>query len=205
MIRPGFSHMLTRTILHDAVIEEKKNDSTEVLAFARFDAARGRDRPGTDHLDVSRAFRPQTRGEPVRHGSHPADYGKKVLAGAPIWRAGANVTTQLKTEAPLEIGGKRLAPGEYSLFVDLKEGGWTLVVSTQPYQEKYDKSEKAKTWGAYNYDPKFDVVRAPMKMTTPAFSFDQFTIGFVNMTDKGGAIAMAWEKTGAVVPFTIVP
>jgi hypothetical protein len=134
-----------------------------------------------------------------------ADYGKKVLAGAPIWRAGANVTTQLKTEAPLEIGGKRLAPGEYSLFVDLKEGGWTLVVSTQPYQEKYDKSEKAKTWGAYNYDPKFDVVRAPMKMTTPAFSFDQFTIGFVNMTDKGGAIAMAWEKTGAVVPFTIVP
>jgi hypothetical protein len=44
-----------------------------------------------------------------------------------------------------------------------------------------------------------------MKMTTPAFSFDQFTIGFVNMTDKGGAIAMAWEKTGAVVPFTIVP
>src|SRR5258706_14818063 len=55
-----------------------------------------------------------------------ADYGKKVLSGATIWRAGANVTTRLKTEVPLEIGGKRLAPGEYSLFVDLKEAGWTL-------------------------------------------------------------------------------
>jgi hypothetical protein len=132
-----------------------------------------------------------------------ADYGKKVNADAPVWRAGANQTTRLKTEVPLEIGGKKLAPGEYSLFVDLKEAGWTLIVSTQPYQEKYDASDKVKTWGSFGYDPKFDVVRAPMKMTTPANSFDQFSIGFVNMTDKAGAIAMAWEKTGAVVPFTV--
>jgi hypothetical protein len=132
-----------------------------------------------------------------------ADYGKKVNAGAPVWRAGANQTTRLKTEVPLEIGGKKLAPGDYSLFVDLKENGWTLIVSTQPYQEKYDPNEKVKTWGSYNYDTKYDVARAPMNMTTTANSFDQFTIGFVNMTDKGGGIAMAWEKTGAVVPFTV--
>ena len=134
-----------------------------------------------------------------------ADYGKKVNAGAPVWRAGANQTTRLKTEVPLEIGGKKLAPGEYSLFVDLKEGGWTLIVSTQPYQEKYDPNDKVKTWGAFGYDPKNDVLRAPMKMVTPANSLDQFTIGFVNMTDKGGAIAMGWETTGAVVPFTVGP
>jgi hypothetical protein len=60
-----------------------------------------------------------------------ADYGKKVLAGAPLWRAGANQTTRLKTEAPLMMGGKRIEPGEYSLFVDLKESGWTLIVSTR--------------------------------------------------------------------------
>ena len=134
-----------------------------------------------------------------------ADYGKKVNAGAPVWRCGANQTTRLKTEAPLEIGGKKLAAGEYSLFVDAKESGWTLIVSTQPYQEKYNSAEKVKTWGSYNYDPKYDVARAPMKMVTPTNSFDEFTIGFVNVTDKGGAIAMAWEKTGAVVPFTVTP
>jgi hypothetical protein len=132
-----------------------------------------------------------------------ADYGKKVNGGAPVWRAGANQTTRLKTEVPLEIGGKKIAPGEYSLFVDLKESGWTLIVSTQGYQEKYDPNEKVKTWGSYGYDSKNDAARAPMQMTTTANSFDQFTIGFVNMTDKGGAIAMAWEKTGAVVPFTV--
>jgi hypothetical protein len=38
---------------------------------------------------------------------------------------------------------------------------------------------------------------------TPAVSIDQFTIGFVNMTDKGGAIGIGWEKTGALVPFTV--
>jgi hypothetical protein len=132
-----------------------------------------------------------------------ADYGKTVNAGAPLWRLGANQTTRLKTEVPLEIGGKKLEPGEYSLFVDLKEAGWTFIVSKQPYQEKYDPNEKVKTWGSFGYDPKYDVVRAPMKIVTPAVSIDQFTIGFVNMTDKGGAIGIGWEKTGALVPFTV--
>jgi hypothetical protein len=146
--------------------------------------------------------RPLLRGRTDIFGKG-ADYGKKVNDDAPVWRAGANQTTRLKTEVPLEIGGKKLAAGEYSLFVDLKESGWTLIVSTQPYQEKYDRDEKVKTWGSYNYDPKNDVARAPMKMTPTTNSFDQFTIGFVNVTDKGGAIAMAWERTGAVVPFTV--
>jgi hypothetical protein len=147
--------------------------------------------------------RPMLRGRTDVFGKG-ADYGKAVYAGAPLWRAGANVTTTLKTEVPLEFGGKRLEPGEYSLFVDLKEPGWTLVISKQPRQDKYDPNEKAKTWGAYNYDSKFDVVRVPMKMITPAVSVDQFTIAFVDMSDQGGKLAMAWEKTGAVVPFKVL-
>ena len=147
--------------------------------------------------------RPMLRGRTNIFGNG-ASYGKQVNASAPLWRAGANVTTTLKTEVSLEVGGKRLEPGEYSLFVELKESGWTLVVSKQPRQEKYDANEKSKTWGAYNYDPKFDVVRVPMTMTAPAFSVDQFTIAFVDMTDSGGKIAMAWEKTGGVVPFKVL-
>jgi hypothetical protein len=147
--------------------------------------------------------RPVLRGRTDIFGKG-ATYGKTVNGGAPVWRAGANVTTTLKTEVPLEIGGKRLEPGEYSMFVDLKEPGWTLILSKQPRQEKYDPNEKMKTWGSYNYDPKHDVVRVPMKMVTPAFSVDQFTIAFVDVTDQGGKLAMAWEKTGAVAPFKVV-
>jgi Protein of unknown function (DUF2911) len=146
--------------------------------------------------------RPILRGRTEIFGQG-ADYGKKVDSGAPVWRAGANQTTRLKTEVPLQIGDKRLEPGEYSLFVDLDTGVWKLIVSTQPYQEKYDPNEKARTWGAYNYDPKYDVVRVPVKMVTPILNIEQFTIEFVNMTDRGGMIAMGWEKTGGVVPFTL--
>jgi len=146
--------------------------------------------------------RPILRGRSNVFGSG-ADYGKKVNAGAPVWRAGANQTTKLKTEVPLEIGGKRLAPGEYDLFVDLKEPGWTLIVSTQPTQDKYDPNEKTKIWGSYGYDQKYDVVRVPMTMVKTNVSHEQFTIGFVDMSDAGGKLAMAWDKTAALVPFTI--
>ena len=146
--------------------------------------------------------RPMLRGRTDIFGKG-ADYGKMVNAGAPVWRAGANASTKLKTEVPLEIGGKKLAPGEYDLFVELKEGAWTLIVSTQPTQEKYDANDKTKIWGSYGYDPKFDVVRVPMKMITPQVSVEQFTIGFADMTNAGGKLAMVWEKTGGVVPFTI--
>ena len=146
--------------------------------------------------------RPMLRGRADIFGKG-ADYGKAVNGGAPVWRVGANQTTKLTTEVPLMIGGKKVEAGSYDLFVELKEGAWTLVVSTQPTQEKYDRNEKTKIWGSYGYDPKFDVVRVPMTMMTPAVSVDQFTIGFVDMTDAGGKLSMAWEKTGAVVPFTV--
>ena len=146
--------------------------------------------------------RPILRGRKDIFG-HGADYGKTVNGGAPVWRAGANQTTKLTTEVPLMLGGKKLAPGSYDLFVELKENAWTLIVSTQPTQEKYDANDKTKIWGSYGYDPKFDVVRVPMAMMTPAVSIDQFTIGFVDMSDAGGKLAMAWDKTAAVVPFTV--
>jgi hypothetical protein len=132
-----------------------------------------------------------------------ADYGKAVNGGAPVWRAGANATTKLTTEVPLMIGGKRIEPGTYDVFVELKEGGWTLILSKQPTQDKYDPNDKTKIWGSYGYDAKYDVVRVPMQPLTPAVSVDQFTIGFADMTDNGGKLAMVWEKTGGVVPFTV--
>ena len=162
---------------------------------------------GGKWIEVSYS-RPILRGRTDIFGKG-ADYGKTVAdnnkdkAGDFIWRAGANATTKLTTEVPLMIGGKRLEPGTYDLFVLLKESGWTLIVSTQPTQEKYDANDKTKIWGAYGYDPKYDVARVPMKMITPAVSVDQFTIDFSDMSDAGGNIGMVWGKTGAVAPFTI--
>ena len=146
--------------------------------------------------------RPLLRGRATIFGAG-ADYGKVVSAGAPVWRAGANATTALSTEVPLVFGGKTIAAGTYSVFVELKEQGWTFVLSSQPVQEKYDPNDKVKLFGAYNYDAKYDVVRVPMKMAKSPVSVEQFTIGFVNMTQAGGSIAMWWDKDLATVDFTV--
>jgi hypothetical protein len=132
-----------------------------------------------------------------------AEYGKAVTSGDPVWRAGANQTTRFKTEVPLVLGAKTVPPGEYSLFVDLKEGAWTLILSTQPALTKYDPAEKKATWGATNYDPKFDVVRVPMKMSKGHLAMDQLTFSFVNMTQQGGTLALAWDTQGGSVDFKV--
>jgi len=79
------------------------------------------------------------------------------------------------------------------------------IVSTQPTQSKYDPKNKAAIWGSYGYDPKFDVVRAPMQIVKLQHSVDQFTIAFFDVTDKGGNLAMAWGTEAAIVPFTVAP
>jgi hypothetical protein len=142
--------------------------------------------------------RPLLRGRTEIFGAG-ADYGKQVMDGSPIWRAGANDTTRLTTQVPLQIGGKVIAPGVYSVFVDLKPGNWTFVLSTQPVQEQYDPNDKVKLYGAYNYDSKFEVLRAPMTVKASDVSAEQFTIGFVNVTATRATLTMGWEKTVASV------
>lgn len=142
--------------------------------------------------------RPLLRGRKDMFGTG-ADYGKTVYAGAPVWRAGANNTTRLTTQVPLQIGGKTLAPGIYNVFVDLKPGNWTLVLTNQPVQETFDPNDKVRLSGATNYDPKFDLLRAPMTVRTADASVEQFTIGFANVSDAALTLTMAWEKTVATI------
>jgi len=142
--------------------------------------------------------RPLLRGRKDIFGAG-ADYGKFVNAGAPVWRAGANNTTRLTTQVPLQIGGKTIQPGVYNVFVDLKPGNWTLVMSNQPVQETFDPNDKVRLSGATNYDPKFDLLRVPMTVRTGDASVEQFTINFTNVTDAGATMTMAWEKTVATI------
>ena len=146
--------------------------------------------------------RPIKRGRDV-FGSG-AEYGTTLNAGAPVWRAGANASTRLKTEVPLVINGKTVPAGEYSLFVELKSATeWTLIVSSWGAQEKFDRNNKEALWGSYNYTPDKDVVRAPMTISKLNMSLDQLTWAFADVTKDSGKIALAWDSTLAFVPFTV--
>ena len=148
-----------------------------------------------------------TSGRPLKRGrdvfGSSASYGKVANPDAPVWRAGANNTTQLKNDVPIVINGKTVAPGSYTMFIDLKPDNWTLIVSNWKPQARYDANNKTEIWGAYDYTPDKDVVRAPMKVETLPHSFEQLTWEFLDMTDAGGAIAIVWDKTLASVPFRI--
>src|SRR6185503_12654817 len=99
--------------------------------------------------------------------------------------------------------GKTVPAGEYTLFIDLKENNWTLVVSSWAAQAKYDPNEKTTLWGSYNYTPDKDVVRAKMTLETVPHSHEQLTWEFLDMTDTGGSLALVWGKQLAWVPFTV--
>jgi len=152
--------------------------------------------------------RPSLRGRDV-FGSG-ANYGKALIdlplgdwGPPPVWRAGANVSTRLSTEATLVMGGKTIPPGEYSLFIDVRSpSDWTLIVSSWAAQPKMDTKDKTALWGAYGYTPDKDVARMPMKIETLPFSVEQLTWAFQDMTTSGGRISISWSRTMASVPFT---
>jgi hypothetical protein len=146
--------------------------------------------------------RPIKRGRDLFGGAGDR-YGKVVNPDAPVWRAGANNTTQLKTEVPMVINGKTIAPGTYTMFIDLKPNNWTLIVSSWKAQTRYDPKNTSELWGAYGYTPDKDVVRAPMKLETLPHTIDQLTWEFADMTDAGGSLALLWDKTMASVPFKV--
>ena len=148
--------------------------------------------------------RPILRGRTNMFGSG-ADYGKKLYDGGPVWRAGANLTTLLRTEVPLEIGGKRIAPGDYGVVVELKsEKDWTFILTTQARQTRYDAKNTTELYGGFNYKPDRDVTRAPMRVEAIPFSMDQLTWAFTDVSATGGTMRVWWEKTMASVPFKIL-
>jgi|SRR5579863_677323 len=101
----------------------------------------------------------------------------------PIWRAGANAATTLKTEGDLKIGDVPVPAGTYTLFVDISDPDqWTLIVS-----------KKTGEWGLA-YDPSQDLGRTKMKMSKPSTMVEDLVwkIG-------GGTINLAWENHAASV------
>ena len=148
--------------------------------------------------------RPLLRGRTNVFGAG-AEYGQKLYAGAPVWRAGADVSTRIKTETPLNIGGKTVPPGEYSLFVDLKEDNWTLIVSSWGAKATGRDPNKDALWGAYEYTPAKDVARVAMKVEKIPMSIEQLTWGFVDVTPAGGRLVLWWENTMASAPFGVGP
>jgi len=161
----------------------------------------------TDPVYTNGKFIEISYGRPIKRGrdlfGSGNSYGHRLRAGAPVWRAGADVSTYLMSDVPLVINGKTVPAGGHTLFIDLKEHAWTFIVSDWEPQPQYNPGDKTRLWGAFGYTPVKDVVRAPMTLTTLAYSVDQLTWLFLDVTDAGGTIALMWDRVMATVRFTV--
>lgn len=145
-------------------------------------------------------------GRPLKRGRDlfgPPDWADMLDDGAPVWRAGANQSTRLVTEAPLMIGGTRVEPGEYTLFIELSDDVWTFIVSSWPAQETYDYENRDALFGAFEYTDDRDVLRTRMELETLPVAFDQLSWQFLDMTATGGRLALIWDTRMASVAFTV--
>lgn len=146
--------------------------------------------------------RPLLRGREAFTGTG-ADYGKAAYADAPVWRAGANLSTRLKNSVPLVIGTTTVPAGEYSLFIEFKNPKeWTFIVSNWAQAQRFGAPITEGLYGAFGYTPEKDVTRAPMRVDALPYKVEQLTWEFVDMTADGGRMAVLWDKTVASVPFT---
>lgn len=101
----------------------------------------------------------------------------------PIWRAGANAATTLKTEGDLKIGDVAVPAGTYTLFVDISDPDqWTLIIN-----------KKTGEWGLA-YDPSQDLGKTKMTMSKPGSMVEDLVWKI-----DGGKISLAWENHAASV------
>ena len=82
----------------------------------------------------------------------------------PVWRAGANAATTLKTDADLTIGDLSVPAGTYTLFVDISApANWVLIVN-----------KKNGEWGLA-YDSTQDLGKTKMMMSAPPSLVEDLT------------------------------
>ncbi len=147
-------------------------------------------------------------GRPIKRGRNLfglSDSAEALNDGAPVWRAGANVSTQLTAELPIVIGDTTVAPGTYTVFIDLKQEPWTFILSNWPAQVGYDYENTDALFGAFDYTADRDVVRTPMTRETLPWSLDQLAWQFLDVTDRGGHLAVMWDREMASIAFAVGP
>jgi hypothetical protein len=123
--------------------------------------------------------------------SSPRAKGRKIFGGVvpygEVWRTGANEATTFVAGTNVNVGGKDVPAGSYTIFTVPKADGWTLVIS-----------KKTGEWGTDYAGEKEDLVRVPMSVSATSGPVENFMIGF----EEGGrkcSLHMEWENTRAKV------
>src|SRR5690606_21538376 len=103
-------------------------------------------------------------------------WGELVPYGK-VWRAGANEATTIEFSQDVQIEGRHLAKGKYSLYTIPNENSWTVIFNKATGQ-----------WGT-EYDERQDALRVTVKPRKAAKMHERLAY----VVAKNG-ILMRWEN-----------
>jgi hypothetical protein len=123
--------------------------------------------------------------------SSPRMNGRKIFGGlvpyGQVWRLGANEATTFVPTTDVNVGGKSIPAGSYTIFAIPAQDSWTLIVS-----------KKTGEWGIPYPGEGNDLARISMKAGSLSTPVENFTISF-EAAGSGCTMHADWESTRASI------
>ena len=113
----------------------------------------------------------------------------KLVPYDKVWRTGANENSEIKFYQDVEMAGKQVKAGTYSLFTIPREKEWTIILNND-----------LDYWGAFKYNEKNDVLRFTVPVSSLNEPLENFSIQFAVKGDKQAVMKLGWDKTVVEVP-----
>ncbi len=130
-------------------------------------------RVGVTEFTVSYS-RPNVKGRVI--------WGELVPYDKP-WRTGANRATTFSSTDDVEVEGKKLPAGTYSIVTIPGKESWTVAFNRD-----------VDLWFKTQYDEKKDALRVTVKPAPLDMFIETFTIVFRDVTPDGTVLTLNWEK-----------
>lgn len=131
--------------------------------------------------------------------NRPSKRGRKIFGElvpyGHVWRTGANEATLFETNSTLTIEGKKLAPGQYSVWTIPDSVTWTIMFNSEHGQWGINHKSEA------NRDSTRDVLSVPVHAVTQDRTFEKFTIAFEKVGEEAEMVLM-WDNTVVAVPLS---
>ena len=142
-------------------------------------------------------------GRPYKRGRNNIFGTKESGALVPFgerWRTGANEATEITVTRAVQIAGRPLAAGTYSLFTTPGPDKWTIHFNSRLGLDGLGMLVDGQ-FSPVNLDPT-DVLTVVAKPTALAEEVDQFTIE-LEKSASGADLVLRWIRTEVRVPISV--
>lgn len=114
-------------------------------------------------------------------------FGKTVPYGK-VWRTGANEAAEITTTKNITLNGFLLKAGTYSIFTIPGPDTWTILINSE-----------LGLWGAYNHNPRLDILKFSVPAKKTPDIHERFTIQFAQRNETAD-LALMWDDVSVIVP-----